>query len=951
MWIEQVPRSLRLLKFYPSIHGPIYFKFQVEMVHFARIFRKFFARRNQGGHSQSFVLDSEDMHQSGLFDASWYLQQYPDVSAANVDPLLHYLNLGWRESRNPNMLFDTEWYLETYPDVRAEDVNPLLHYIRHGALELRDTSPRFRPSHFQDIRTSRGAHHLAASISYLREINQNYKNSNSLQLVARRILIIAELSIPQCRRYRVDQKRELLDSLGCATTVINWHEAARCEAALATHSMVIFYRVPAVDSVLRLIRRAKAQGLPTLWEVDDLIFDPNAYMANSSLKAVSPKIQRSVLSGVPNYRAALLACDEAIASTRTLAKAMLDAGAPLVHIVENALDAETLTAAEYAVANTRKTDDALRIVYGSGTNTHDEDFVEAAGAIRACLEAYPEVKLRIIGELNLPNELECFGERIERFKGTSYPKYLQLMADCDIAIAPLEPTLFNDAKSNIKFIEASMVGLPSVCSSRAEFSGIILHGQNGMLADNFLDWFASLRTLILDRDLRLEMAASAKEAVLARYGPANVAKSQIAPIVERLNSPRKRLRVLAVNVFFEPRSFGGATIVAEQMAQRLNARPDTEVVVFTSAPAGTAEPYQLIKYSVDTIPVFGICLPNTYDPVLNFDTAHTVKSFREVLRFTNPDVVHFHSIQGLGAQLLEACEQEGVPIVVTLHDAWWICGQQFMIKQNGRYCFQTRIDLNICSACVQDAGLNLYRQFRLRNILSKADLLLAPSSFFRDIYAANDFPLERLKVNRNGIARPVNFQRSPSSRLRFGYVGGNSAVKGSHLIQQVFAQIDRADYELVVVDNLQSLGFSSIKFEDWPVKGHLKIMPSYNQSNMDSFYSEIDVLLFPTQCKESFGLTVREALIRDIWVIATDAGGAVEDIVEGENGEIISLLDDGTALKLAVERAFDQADKMMRHRNRYKENIADHEQQAQELHGFLSSAVRGSRSPAEVVAG
>jgi glycosyltransferase involved in cell wall biosynthesis len=918
------------------------------MVYLRRLLRSFVRPAGRSKLPQALVRDQEEVQRSGLFDADWYLQQYPDVSAAGIDPLRHYMDHGWRESRNPNLLFDSKWYLDNYPDVSAAEFNPLLHYMRHGAVERRDTGPKFRPSIFQDPRTPRGAHHLAAALTYLRKITPSDDGRDLPVFATARILIIAELTIPQCRRYRVDQKCELLRLQGYASTVVNWHDAAQCEAALTTHSMVIFYRVPAIESVLRYIAKAKALRLPTFWEVDDLIFDPNAYMANSSLKTVTPEIQRAVLSGVPNYRAAMLACDEAIASTRTLAKAMRDAGVARVHIVENALDVETLAAAKRAVATARKTDDAVRIVYGSGTNTHDEDFMEAAGAIRACLKAYPQVKLRIIGELNLPKDFARFGKRIERFSGTSYRKYLQLMAACDIAIAPLEPTLFNDAKSNIKFIEATMVGLPSVCSSRAEFVGIIEHGQNGMLASDSQTWFAGLEALILSQDLRRGMAALAKDAVLARYSPENVAKTQLAPIIQRLDAPRKPLRVLAANVFFEPRSFGGATIVAEQMAYRLNARADTEMVVFTTAPAGTAEPYQLLKYNIGSIPVFAVCLPETYDPALSFDTDHTLHSFREVLRLTNPDVVHFHSIQGLGAQLLKACEEEGVPVVVTLHDAWWICGRQFMIKGNGSYCFQTRIDLNVCSACVPDAGLNLYRQYRLRDMLDRADLLLTPSSFFHGIYAANDFPPERLKVNRNGVARPVNFRRSPSNRLRFGYVGGNAAVKGAHLIQKVFAQLERSDYELVVIDNLLSLGFSSVAAGDWPIKGQLKILPAYNQDNMDSFYSQIDVLLFPTQWKESFGLTVREALIRDIWVITTDAGGVVEDVVDGENGDVIPLLDDGTALKVAVERALDRVEAMMSHCNPYKADIADHEQQAEELHGFLSAASRRSRPQREV---
>lgn len=36
------------------------------------------------------------------FDANWYLQQYPDVSAASMDPLQHYLLFGQREGRAVN---------------------------------------------------------------------------------------------------------------------------------------------------------------------------------------------------------------------------------------------------------------------------------------------------------------------------------------------------------------------------------------------------------------------------------------------------------------------------------------------------------------------------------------------------------------------------------------------------------------------------------------------------------------------------------------------------------------------------------------------------------------------------------------------------------------------------------------------------------------------------------
>ena len=434
------------------------------------------------------------------------------------------------------------------------------------------------------------------------------------------------------------------------------------------------------------------------------------------------------------------------------------------------------------------------------------------------------------------------------------------------------------------------------------------------------------------------MAEAARLSVLDRYDPLKIAQEQLAPLIRRFERPRRKLRILAANVFFSPRSFGGATIVVEQIAKRLNARADTEVVIFTSAPPGLAPAYELLRYKAGEIPVFAVSLPETVDPVFSFDTPFTVQAFRDVLRLTRPDVVHLHSIQGLGARLLEVCDEEKVPAVVTLHDAWWICGRQFMITAKDEYCFQEKIDLNICSSCVSDAGLNVFRQYRLKELLARATVLLAPSRFFAKLYQTNLSSGQTVIVNKNGVAEPVEFDRKTSDHIRFGFVGGNSIVKGADLVRDVFSKLGRSDYELVLVDNLQSLGFNSLHRIDWEIEGRLTILPSYTQENMNEFYENIDVLLFPTQWKESFGLTVREALIRDIWVIATDAGGVIEDLVQGENGVIIPLTDDGTALRAAVLDALEQKDRLKAHVNPYKGQIATYSHQATELHDILAKA-------------
>ena len=124
------------------------------------------------------------------FDPAQYLAANPDVAAAHVDPLAHFLQfggerrapavraertdrrqrlrlrllpaaqsrrrgraastrsqhfqtVGWKEGRDPNALFDTAGYLATYADVAAAGINPLDHYHQFGWHEGRDPSVGF----------------------------------------------------------------------------------------------------------------------------------------------------------------------------------------------------------------------------------------------------------------------------------------------------------------------------------------------------------------------------------------------------------------------------------------------------------------------------------------------------------------------------------------------------------------------------------------------------------------------------------------------------------------------------------------------------------------------------------------------------------------------------------------------------------------------------------------
>lgn len=91
-----------------------------------------------------------------LFDPEWYCKTYG--FGKYLDAAKHYLNIGWRENKNPSPFFSTEDYLKKNPDVKAAGINPLLHFEKYGLKEGRylDEVNNFMPKileHHPDCKT------------------------------------------------------------------------------------------------------------------------------------------------------------------------------------------------------------------------------------------------------------------------------------------------------------------------------------------------------------------------------------------------------------------------------------------------------------------------------------------------------------------------------------------------------------------------------------------------------------------------------------------------------------------------------------------------------------------------------------------------------------------------------------------------------------------------------
>lgn len=75
---------------------------------------------------------------SPYFDKEWYVSTY-DINEG-MDPVLHFLNIGYAKGYDPSPEFSVNGYHTTYPDIKEHGMNPLLHYERYGRKEGRKIS-------------------------------------------------------------------------------------------------------------------------------------------------------------------------------------------------------------------------------------------------------------------------------------------------------------------------------------------------------------------------------------------------------------------------------------------------------------------------------------------------------------------------------------------------------------------------------------------------------------------------------------------------------------------------------------------------------------------------------------------------------------------------------------------------------------------------------------------
>jgi GT2 family glycosyltransferase/tetratricopeptide (TPR) repeat protein len=360
----------------------------------------------------------------------------------------------------------------------------------------------------------------------------------------RRLLYVSGEARSPGEMYRCHRMLQAAACAGYSGRTVSEHEVTHAD--LHGLSILIFWRVQLGTVICDLLARALAAGIPTVLDIDDLVIDPSLAVTDiiDGIRTMRHQ-EDDVRRHFEAVRRILDAVDVASATTTALAERMAAPGRA-AFVVPNGFD-------EVAYHRTRRAcraiapDGLLRLGYAAGTRTHQRDLAAAAAPIARFLAERPHARLVLFrdgrsGEsIVFPEEFPALSARASQIEWRDRVDLADLpdeIARFNINLVPLElGNAFVEAKSELKYFEAALAGIPTIASPTRPFAEAIRHGHTGLLANSETAWYQALVRLGDNVPLRAEMGAAAHIDALARFGPYHRARTMQAMFEQILNTP------------------------------------------------------------------------------------------------------------------------------------------------------------------------------------------------------------------------------------------------------------------------------------------------------------------------------------------------------------------------------------------------------------------------------
>ena len=197
-------------------------------------------------------------------------------------------------------------------------------------------------------------------------------------------------------------------------------------------------------------------------------------------------------------------------------------------------------------------------------------------------------------------------------------------------------------------------------------------------------------------------------------------------------------------------------------------------------------------------------------------------------------------------------------------------------EQQKKYSFQHSLAMRLKSA-----KKNLVKS---NQELALADIIFAGSTCCADLVRKEVGEGKKVCVVPYGVdvsAFTLKQYREIKAPIRFLYVGGLEATKGSYYILEAFKALEREDASLICVGDCGYAQDELSKYKNVEFKG---FVPS---QEMPEVYKAADIYVIPS-LYEGFSRSLVEAMASGLPAIASPSSGGLDLIEEGENGFIVS---------------------------------------------------------------
>ncbi|XRP97073.1 glycosyltransferase family 4 protein [Methanocaldococcus sp. 16A] len=293
--------------------------------------------------------------------------------------------------------------------------------------------------------------------------------------------------------------------------------------------------------------------------------------------------------------------------------------------------------------------------------------------------------------------------------------------------------------------------------------------------------------------------------------------------------------------------------------------------------------------------------------------------FRTLLRRIKPDIIHFEHLIGLSTTLINIAKEEfNIPIVLTLHDYWFMCPNIQLITYEHIICKEP--DPSKCRECwvknrAKDISkaLGVYyipkslterpleivlkifnhpekfekRNKYLKSLLLKADKIISPSKFLRETFIRYGISEDKIIYSENGynleVFKGFKKKKNSTNKIIFGFAGNVIPIKGVHVLVDAFLKVpeEKAELRIYGYYNPKSEYVKKILTKA-KRKKNIKFMGRFE--DIKEPYSGIDVLIFPSIWYENCPLVLAEARATKTPVIASNLGAIPEFVKHGKTG-------------------------------------------------------------------